>query len=285
MPHPLCRRIALGVMLFSLVSPLSLSAGGVGPEKTRAQVSGRIRFATTTSTDNSGLLADILPAFTEETGLEVDVIAVGTGRALELGRNGDVDVLLVHAPALEEEFVAEGFGVNRRAVMHNDFIILGPPGDPAGTNGIDDAAVALLAIAEAEAPFISRGDDSGTHTKERLLWEAAGHIPSGAWYREVGQAMGAVMTIASEVGGYTLADRGTWLAMRHTLDLFVAVEGDPRLANPYGVIAVNPALHRHVNYEGAMVLISWLTSPRGQQRIGAFTVDGEPLFIPDVMVD
>jgi len=285
MPHPPNRGIALGAVLLSLIFPLSLSAGGVKQDAPPSHAAGRIRLATSTSTDNSGLIADILPAFTDETGIEVDVIAVGTGKALELGRQGDVDVILVHAPSLEEAFVAEGFGVDRRAVMHNDFIILGPPGDPAVTIGGSDAIAALLAIAETKAPFISRGDESGTHTKERLLWELAGLVPSGAWYREAGQAMGAMMTIASEVGGYTMADRGTWLSMRHTLDLVVAVEGDPRLHNPYGIIAVNPDRHRHVNYNGAVALIEWLTSPGGQQRIGAFTVDGEVLFIPDVIVD
>jgi tungstate transport system substrate-binding protein len=169
--------------------------------------------------------------------------------------------------------------------MHNDFVILGPAADPAGIAGGTGAGVALAAIASSGAPFISRGDDSGTHTKERSLWTAAGLIPSGDWYREAGQGMGAVMTIASEVQGYTLADRGTWLAMKDSIDLTVLVEGDPRLFNPYGVIAVNPNRHRHVKYMEAMLLIAWLTSPAGQKLIGDFTVGGEVLFIPDVITD
>ena len=275
-------RLTAPVVLLALILPLSLPATGIDEGEPPAQPIDRIRLATTTSTDNSGLIADILPVFTSATGFEADVIAVGTGKALELGRNGDVDVVLVHSRTREDDFIAEGYGVNRRSVMHNDFVILGPPGDPAGIGGMSDAALALAAIATAAEPFISRGDDSGTHIKERSIWAEAGvPAPSGAWYREAGQAMGAVMTIASEVGGYTLADRGTWPSMRHALDLSVLVEGDSRLFNPYGIIAVNPDLHRHVNYLGAKALIVWITSPEGQQRIGAFRVDGEALFVPD----
>jgi tungstate transport system substrate-binding protein len=272
----------LGIVFAFLVL---LTAGNAWVSATGVDegLSGRIRLATTTSTDNSGLLAAILPEFTAETGIAVDVVAVGTGKALALGRNGDVDVVLVHAPSREEAFVAEGSGVNRRSVMHNDFIILGPVGDPAGISGGSDAAAALADVASTGSVFVSRGDDSGTHTKERNLWVAAGVSPAGDWYREAGQGMGAVMTIASETEGYTLADRGTWLAMRHNLDLSVAVEGDERLFNPYGVIAVNPDRHPHVDYVGAMGFITWLTSATGQNLIGAFTVDGEVLFVPDAV--
>jgi tungstate transport system substrate-binding protein len=242
-----------------------------------------IKLATTTSTDNSGLLAEILPVFTAATGIEVDVIAVGTGKALTLGQNGDVDVVLVHAPSREIAFVENGFGVNRRSVMHNDFVIIGPPSDPAGIEGMSDAAKALEAVSLAEELFVSRGDDSGTHTKERFLWQEAGVDPGGEWYSEAGQGMGAVMTIASESRGYTLADRGTWLSMKDNLELSVLVEGDSRLFNPYGVIAVNPALHEHVKYIESMVFIAWLTSVEGQRSIGDFRVNGEVLFIPDAV--
>jgi tungstate transport system substrate-binding protein len=213
----------------------------------------------------------------------VDVIAVGTGKALTLGQNGDVDVVLVHAPSREIAFVENGFGVNRRSVMHNDFVIIGPPSDPAGIAGTSDAAKALDAISLAEELFVSRGDDSGTHTKERSLWQDAGVDPAGDWYSEAGQGMGAVMTIASESRGYTLTDRGTWLSMKENLDLTVLVEGDSRLFNPYGIIAVNPAFHEHVRYVEAMVFIAWLTSVEGQQSIADFRVNGEVLFIPDAV--
>lgn len=278
MAQPRFLKIVFIGIILTLVWAAGISATGLEETPSR-----RIRLATTTSTDNSGLLEAILPAFTADTGISVDVVAVGTGKALALGRNGDVDVVLVHAPSREEAFVAEGSGVNRRSVMHNDFVILGPSADPAGIAGMADAAAALSDIALSRSVFISRGDDSGTHTKERHLWKTAGTAPAGSWYREAGQGMGAVMTIASETGGYTLADRGTWLAMRHTLDLAVVVEGDERLFNPYGIIAVNPDRHPHVDYDGAMRLVTWLTSAAGQSLIGDFAVDGEVLFVPDAV--
>lgn len=240
-----------------------------------------LKLATTTSTENSGLLAAILPEFTEKTGIVVDVIAVGTGKALALGRNGDVDVVMVHARAREDEFVAGGYGVNRRDVMHNDFVILGPESDPAGIFGDPDAAAALGKIQAAGSGFISRGDDSGTHSKEKSLWQAADLSPEGFWYKEAGQGMGAVLTMTDDMRGYTLADRGTYLAMMDKLDLVICVEGDERLFNPYGVIAVNPALHPHVEYEAAMLLIAFLTSPSGQELIGSYEKNGEILFYPD----
>ncbi|WP_123401850.1 substrate-binding domain-containing protein [Inmirania thermothiophila] len=239
-----------------------------------------VRLATTTSTENSGLLRAILPAFQGLTGYRVDVVAVGTGKALRMGRDGDVDVVLVHAPPAEARFVEAGYGVNRRAVMYNDFVLVGPARDPARVRGLMDAAEALRRIAAAGAPFLSRGDDSGTHKKERALWRAAAVAPQGRWYRETGQGMGRTLQMASELGAYTLVDRGTWLSQRARLALEVLVEGDARLRNPYSVIAVNPARWRDVNYLGAMALIAWLTSPEGQARIGAYRIGGEVLFHP-----
>ena len=243
-----------------------------------------IKLATTTSTDNSGLLDELLPAFAKKHGIEVKVISVGTGKALKHGEAGDVDVILVHARGAEDRFVAEGFGVNRRDVMHNDFVILGPAADPAGIRGTEDVAAALKKIAAAKAAFFSRGDESGTHKKEMQLWRAAGVSPEGgAWYMPAGQGMGAVLTLADEKLAYTMADRGTWLAYRGKLDLLVLVEGDPRLFNPYGVIAVNPARHPHVRYQLVMEFIGWLTSAEGQAIIGDFRRDGELLFHPDAV--
>ncbi len=237
-----------------------------------------LRLATTTSTENSGLLAALLPPFEKARGVKVDVIAVGTGKALKLGESGDVDVVLVHARSLEDQFVAEGFGVNRRDVMYNDFVLLGPAGDPAGIKGMRDAAGALGKIAAVGSPFLSRGDQSGTHAKEKELWGAAGVTPAGAWYLEAGRGMGEVITMATERQGYTLADRGTFLAYRAKTDLVVLVEGDERLFNPYGVIAVNPARHPHVKASLAAAFIDYLTSPGGQGIIAGFKRNGEPLF-------
>jgi tungstate transport system substrate-binding protein len=239
-----------------------------------------IRLATTTSTDNSGLLSVLLPPFEQKYNVKIDVIAVGSGKALKLGENGDVDVVLVHARNAEDEFIEKGFGVNRRDVMYNDFVIVGPKDDPAGIKEKATAAEALSAIAETKAPFISRGDNSGTHQKEKDLWKSAGIQPEGAWYMEAGQGMGAILTIADEKNAYTLTDRGTLLAYTDKLDLVVLFEGDPELFNPYGIIAVNPAVHPYVDYMGAMMLIAWITSPEGQKIIGSFKVNNQPLFIP-----
>lgn len=243
---------------------------------------GRLRLSTTTSTENSGLLAVLIPPFEAQFGLEVDVIAVGTGKALKLAERGDVDVTLVHAPELEEPFVNHGFGINRRYVMYNDFVIVGSSHDPAGIQGISDAKVAFQKIAARNALFISRGDRSGTHTKELSLWKKTGLNPSPPWYLEAGRGMGAVLVIADQKRAYTLTDRGTFLALRQKLDLKILVEGDPSLFNPYHVIAVNPATHPHVNYLGAMLFIGWLTSPDGQKIIASFGREkfGQPLFIP-----
>lgn len=245
----------------------------------------RLKMSTTTSTDNSGLLSVLLPPFEEKFNVTVDVIAVGTGKALELGANGDVDVVFVHARAAEDQFVEAGNGVNRRDVMYNDFVIIGPADDPAGVKDVATAAEAFLKIAENGAQFISRGDDSGTHKKERALWDEVGLIPEGQWYQEAGQGMGAVITMANDQQAYTLADRGTYLAFTDKIDLHVVSEGDPLLYNPYGIIAVNPAKYPHVDYLHAMALIAWVTSPQGQAIIKEFGKDtfGQPLFYPMVI--
>lgn len=240
-----------------------------------------LRLATTTSTANSGLMDYLLPEFTAESGIEVHLIAVGTGKALRLGREGDVDVVLVHARAAEDAFVESGYGVDRADIMYNDFVIVGPMTDPAGAARSKSVAEVLAHIHAMEHPFISRGDDSGTHKRELLLWQSAGKQPHGHWYREVGQGMGKTLQIANEVDAYTMTDRGTWLAYRGKLDLQLLFEDDPPLFNPYGIIAVNPKRHPDVNYSAAKKLIDWMTSPRVQKRIGEFKIQGQQLFIPN----
>ncbi len=239
-----------------------------------------LRLATTTSTENSGLLQKLLPPFETHSGIRIHTIAVGTGKALRMGADGDVDILLVHAPAAETRFVADGHGVNRRSVMYNDFVIVGPRDDPAGINGTEDVAEVLRRIAQNRSLFVSRGDDSGTHKKERVLWQHSGIMPEGDWYREAGQGMGKVLQIAGELGAYTLTDRGTWLAYRSKSPLQILSQRDSRLFNLYGVIAVNPARYPDTNYMGAMALIAWLTSVDGQHIIRDYTVEGEALFVP-----
>ena len=243
-----------------------------------------ITLASTTSTDNSGLFADILPKFEAETGIAVRVVAVGTGAALRIGRAGDADVLLVHARAAEDAFVAGGYGAFRRDVMHNDFVIVGPDGDPAGLHRAVDAAAALRAVAASGLPFLSRGDDSGTHKAELRLWQAASIEPkrsSGQWYRETGAGMGATLNTAANMEAYALTDRGTWLSFNNRAGLAIVFEGDARLSNPYGVILVNPERHPHVKKADALRFIDWLTGPAGQKAIAGFRVNGKPLFFPD----
>ncbi|MBW9263678.1 MAG: substrate-binding domain-containing protein [Candidatus Thiodiazotropha sp. (ex. Lucinisca nassula)] len=239
-----------------------------------------IRLATTTSTDNSGLLKELLPEFQADTGYNVHVIAVGTGKALRMGRDGDVDVVLVHARPAEDQFVAQGHGEKRFGVMYNDFVIVGPRADPAGLSKAKDATTALQLIAEHQAIFVSRGDDSGTHKKELGLWKKAAVNPQGQWYREVGQGMGKVLQIAAEMDAYTLTDRGTWLAYEKKSPLKVGFEGDPLLFNPYGIIAVNPQRYPDTNHRGAQALIHWLISPEGQKRINNFRIGSNRLFTP-----
>jgi tungstate transport system substrate-binding protein len=237
-----------------------------------------LRLATTTSTENSGLLAELLPPFEQVNDCQVDVIAVGTGKAIKLGETGDVDVVLVHARSKEDKFVADGFGVDRRDVMYNDFVILGPATDPADIAGSKDAAAALGKIAAAKATFVSRGDDSGTHTREKQLWKAAGISPSGSWYLEAGRGMGEVITMATERGGYTLSDRGTYLAYKTKTDLKIAVEGDPGLFNPYGAIMGNPQKHPHIKVDLAKKFLDYLTSKSARATITGFRRGGEQLF-------
>lgn len=235
----------------------------------------RIRLATTTSTENSGLIAYVLEEFEEREGIDVDVIAVGTGQALKLGARGDVDLVLVHAREREDAFMAAGHGIEHRDVMWNDFVLLGPPTDPARIKGLKDTAKAFRKIAANNAEFVSRGDDSGTHIRERAIWERAGGTPTGKeFYLEAGQGMGKCLIMANELGAYVLSDRGTYLAFRRKLDLVVLVDGDPPLRNPYGVMLVKP------EREGARKLLDYLTSAEGQKRIGEFRVDGKQLFHP-----
>jgi tungstate transport system substrate-binding protein len=242
-----------------------------------------ITLASTTSTDNSGLFAHILPRFTEQSDVSVRVVAVGTGAALRLGARGDVDAVLVHARQDELAFVAAGHGVARRDVMHNDFVVIGPPNDPARLRGGRDIAAALRKIAAAKARFISRGDDSGTHRAERRHWNSAGVDPSrgsGEWYLETGAGMGATLNVAAAKSAYALTDRATWLAFGNRAGLAIMVEGDPRLRNPYGVIMVNPMKHRHVKREPAKKFIDWLISPQGKAAIASFRIDGRQVFFP-----
>ena len=275
------------IILLSILLLLA-AAVGCGPQEPEV-----LRLATTTSTADSGLLDAILPAFEEANNARVDVVAVGTGQAIELGEAGDADVILVHARAREDAFVAEGHGTERRDVMYNDFVIVGPADDPAGVVGMSSAAEALAAIAAAGAPFASRGDDSGTHTKEMSLWEAAGVTPdpAGGWYNSLGQGMGETLIFANEAGAYTMTDRGTFLSMRDNLPNLVVVVGgesiadnaDPKLLNPYGVIPVNPEKSEAINAELARKFAEWLTSPEVQTMIGEFGVEtfGQPLFYPN----
>lgn len=267
---------AVALFLSVLLVSLFLSAN------VRAQE--MIRCASTTSTQNSGLFDYILPLFEKKTGIKVNVVAVGTGAAFEIGKRGDADVLLVHAKDDELKLVAEGWFVNRHDVMYNDFVIVGPPSDPAGLKGMKSAASALKAISEKGSPFASRGDNSGTHKKEKALWKAAGVEPAGQWYMEVGQGMAKTLRIAAEKRAYSLTDRGTYLSMKdkESLDLDVLLEGDPALFNQYGVMAVNPEKYPHVKYKEAMEFVNWLISKEGQEAIASFKdASGNQLFYPN----
>ncbi|MCI0371450.1 MAG: substrate-binding domain-containing protein [candidate division NC10 bacterium] len=242
-----------------------------------------VLLATTTSTQDSGLLDVLVPLFEKKTGYTVKAIAVGTGQSLALGARGEADVVLAHAPELERRYVAEGNLTNRRPVMHNDFILVGPPADPAGIRGATGAAEAFRRIAGRQARFVSRGDNSGTHNKEQTLWKAAAVGPKGRWYLESGQGMGVTLIIASEKGAYTLTDRGTYLAFQQRLRLAILLEGDAPLLNPYHVMEVNPARHPKVNAAGGKALADFLVSAEAQEVIRTFGVEryGQPLFFPD----
>jgi len=243
-----------------------------------------IVVASTTSTQDSGLFGQLLPLFKSRSGIDVRVVAQGTGQALDTGRRGDADVVFVHARSQEEKFVADGFGVRRYPVMYNDFILVGPKTNAAGINGTKDIVAALMAIKAKEIAFISRGDKSGTHTAELNLWKAAGVDVAhdrGTWYREIGQGMGAALNTASASSAYVLTDRGTWLAFKNRGELVIAVEGDNRLFNQYGVMLVNPEKHKHVKKELGQAFIDWLISPEGQKAIADYQIDGQPLFFPN----
>ena len=251
----------------------------------RSNLAEPVRLATTTSTDNSGLIKELLPYFEKKTGNELLVLSAGTGQALRMGRDGNVDVILVHEPEAEKRFVEAGYGVNRRAVMFNDFVFVGPVSDPADIKGELDAINILKKIHFKKNIFISRGDDSGTHKKELFLWKKAGLKPHKSWYRETGLGMGRVLQIADELNAYTISDRGTWLAFKSKISLKLLAEGDTQMHNPYSIIAVNPARYPGINYLGAMSLIAWITSIEGQEKIRNFRINDQILFTPVAVND
>jgi len=239
-----------------------------------------LRLVTTTTTDNSGLIAYLVPVFEAEHGYDVKVIAVGTGRALELLARGDVDIALTHSREMEVEAVSAGRAVDHHPVMYNDFVVVGPPTDPAGIGAAHDIDTVFRALARGLAPFLSRGDRSGTHVRERELWAAIGVDPAGSWYRETGQGMGRTLQMAGELDAYTLTDRGTWLAYHARLPLALLFQGSEKLFNQYSVLSANPALHPHMNVAGARALNAWLRSPQAKQLIRDFRIDGQALFVP-----
>jgi len=254
---------------------VAVCAGPVGAQSTPSIV-----MASTTSTEQSGLFAHLLPAFKQATGIEAKVVALGTGQALDMGRRGDADVLFVHDQAAEEKFVADGFGVKRHPVMYNDFVLVGPASDPAKTRG-KDIVSALQKVAAAQAPFISRGDKSGTHAAELRYWKQAGLDAKGTGYKECGCGMGPALNMGASIGAYVLTDRGTWLSFKNRQDLQILVEGDKQLFNQYGVMVVNPAKHAHVKADLAQKFVDWVVSPAGQANIASYKVGGETLFFPN----
>jgi tungstate transport system substrate-binding protein len=265
--------------------PLSLAVACIVACTLSAVAADRfITVASTTSTENSGLFRHLLPLFQQDTGIEVRVVAVGTGQAIELAQRGDADVLFVHHKPSEEKFIAEGFGVTRFEVMYNDFVVVGPRTDPAGVKGMTDVAAALAQVAAKQARFVSRGDDSGTHKLELSLWKTAGvdvSAASGTWYREAGAGMGATLNTASGLEAYSLTDRGTWISFKNRGNLAILIEGDKRLFNQYGVMLVNPKKHPHVKALEGQRFIDWLLSDTGQQAIAAFRIEGEQAFFPN----
>lgn len=278
--HFQCSRFKLILVIFL---SLILFLPGCNKEK----VNDTLLLATTTSTQDSGLLDVLVPAFEKESNLKVKVIAVGSGQALEMGRKGDADVLLVHSPKAETEFLEAGYGVSRYPVMYNKFVLAGPKDDPAGVQGIKDVIVVLQKIAKTESNFVSRGDNSGTHVKEMALWEEALIKPQGKWYIETGQGMGETLLLADEKNAYVLTDEATYLSLKDKLKLEVFVDNDERLFNPYSVIAVNPEKNKGVNYEGAVAFIKFITGQKGQEIIRSFGTEkyGKPLFVPDAKVE
>ena len=263
----------------------SLAAGGLLLLSSSAQAEQPfITVASTTSTEESGLFGHLLPAFTKATGIEVRVVAVGTGQALKIGEHGDCDVVFVHDRPAELEFAEKGFGIDRREVMYNDFVLVGPKADPAHVDGGKNIVAAFRKIAAAKAPFVARGDDSGTSKAELRLWKEAGIDPKkgeGGWYRDTGSGMGPTLNTAAAMDGYALSDRGTWLSFKNKQNLKIVVEGDRRLFNQYGIMLVNPAKHPNVKQEFGRKFIDWLVSPAGQQTIADYKIDGEQLFFPD----
>jgi len=288
------KRKKLLALLLAMLMTMALLLGCAGntqtPEEEQeetgpAEILGSIVLATTTSTQDSGLLDVLLPQFTYDTGWEVDVVAVGSGAAMEMGENGEADVLLVHSPAAEREFVAAGHGPERYDVMYNDYVIIGPADDPAGlkSNAPDDAVAAFTMISETESTFISRADESGTHKKELTLWGKAGIEPAGDWYVEAGQGMGAVITMANDMLAYTLSDRATWLNYAADTDLKIVTEGDTNMFNQYGVIVVDPSKNDQINAEGALAFQTWILSETAQTMISEYGIEefGASLFTPN----
>jgi tungstate transport system substrate-binding protein len=278
---PMSRRM-FAVRCIAWGAALGLVLGATGIARAQAPAA-FIVVASTTSTEQSGLFKHLLPAFTKQTGIEVRVVALGTGQALDSARRGDADVVLVHDLPAEQKFIAEGFATRRHDVMYNDFVIVGPRADPARIAGLKDTPEALRRIRAAQAPFVSRGDRSGTHAAELRLWSEAGVDPAagrGAWYRETGSGMGPALNTAAAMDAYLLADRGTWLNFRNRGALQVLVEGDRRLFNQYGVMLVDPARHPHVKREAGQAFVDWLLSADGQRTIAAYRIGGEQLFFP-----
>jgi tungstate transport system substrate-binding protein len=267
------KRLILALTLL-IAAAFALGAQTAAP----APANPRLRIATTTSTEQSGLLAAILPSFEKATGYKTEVVAVGTGASLKIGEKGDCDVVIVHARALEDAFMAAGFGLERRDLMYNDFVVLGPASDPAGVAKTKDAAGAFGAIAKAQSGFISRGDNSGTDVKEKDIWKAVGIKPAGSWYREIGQGMSQCIMMAEQMGAYTLSDRATWLAMKDKSSLRILSQGDKVYFNPYGIISVNPAKWPQTNIAGAKALIDWMTGPEGRALIAGYKIGGEQCF-------
>ncbi|MBU4532707.1 MAG: substrate-binding domain-containing protein [Eubacteriales bacterium] len=272
--------VLLVLAVFAAACGQSNTGTGTPPEEQKPAPT-ELKLATTTSTHDSGLLDVFLPAFEAKFNYKVSVISMGTGAALEAGKRGDADVVLVHAKATELQMVQEGFFVDRHDVMYNDFVIVGPADDPVGIKGGKDAAAAFALIAEKQAIFVSRGDDSGTHSKEKSIWKKAEIEPKGNWYQSVGQGMGDVLRMTSEQKGYTLTDRGTFIALRDSLNLEAIVEGDQALFNQYGIMAPNPDQHPNIDFEGATALIEYFISDEGQEVIAGFQLNGEQLFYPN----